>query len=38
MTIHRGPRSGYSHYWVVFALVLAFVIAALTTGYFGLKP
>jgi hypothetical protein len=38
VTIHRGPRSGYWHYWLAFAVVLAFVIAALATSYFGLKP
>jgi hypothetical protein len=38
MTIHRGPRSGYWHYGLLFVIVLAFVIAALVTNYFGLKP
>jgi hypothetical protein len=36
MTIHRGPRSGYSHYWLAFGVVLAFVVATLATDYYGI--
>ena len=38
MTVHRRRRSGYRHYWLAFAIVLAFVITALATNYYGLRP
>jgi hypothetical protein len=38
VTIHRRRRSGYRHYWLAVAALLALVISALATGYYGLAP
>jgi hypothetical protein len=39
MTIHRDRRlSGYGHYYLAIALLLALVISALATNYYGLAP
>jgi hypothetical protein len=38
VTIHRGTRSGYAHYWIAIAILLAIVITALSTNYYGLAP
>jgi hypothetical protein len=38
MTIHHRRFSGYWHYWLAIAILLAIVISALATGYYGLQP
>ena len=37
MTIHVR-RTGSTWSWIWIALLVVFVVAALATGYFGLKP
>ena len=39
MTIRRDRRfSGYWHYWIAIALLLALAISAFATNYYGLEP
>jgi hypothetical protein len=37
VTIHRQRGGRYWYYWLVIVGGVAFVIAALATGYFGLR-
>jgi hypothetical protein len=39
VTIYDGPRGhGYRRYWLAIAALLALVISALATDYYGLAP
>jgi hypothetical protein len=38
MTIHRRRLSGYWHYWLAIAILVAIVVSALATNYYGLRP
>lgn len=38
MTIHHRRLGGYWHYWLAIGILLALVISALASDYYGLRP
>ncbi len=38
MTIHKRRGGGYRHHYIALAVLVAFVISALATNYYGLGP